>query len=236
LQSAEDYPHLLAKKRHLQLRDMSCGGATTKHILYGGQFLQGPQVDALDATTKLVTVTIGGNDVAYMASLFAASCRTGADKMPLWMRGGVCNLPLANNVDQKLQELAESMRKVADVVHQRSPHAQLIFIDYATSLPSTGNCLARLPITDEDLERGRHLAERLRQVTAEAAQQSGALLIQASEITRGHDVCSSDPWVFDWRFTPSHNGWGPMAYHPNEKAMRAIADAIDARLNEIEAQ
>lgn len=231
LRSIDDYPHLLARKRHLQLRDMSCGGATTKHILLGGQFLQGPQIDALDANTQLVTVTIGGNDVSYMAGLYVESCRSSAEKIPLWLRIAVCKLPLENKFDQKLQQLAVSMRAIADVVHQRSPRAQLLFIDYTTALPATGHCPARLPLTDEELERGRHVAEQLRRVTAEAAQQSGALLIQASEITRDHDVCASDPWVFGWEFSASNPGWAPMPYHPNEKAMRAIAAAIDAKLN-----
>lgn len=233
LRSIDDYPHLLAAKRNLQLRDMTCSGATSQHILHGGQFLLGPQIDALDADTRLVTVTIGGNDISYMANLFLWSCRTGAEKLPFLFRQGVCRRETDDALDQKLPELAASLHKIADVVRERSPNAQLIFIDYTTTLPETGSCPERLPISLEELERARNVAKQLSRVTAEVAQQSGSILIQASELSRAHDVCSDDPWVFGWEFASSTYGWGPMAYHPNEKAMKAIAAAIDTELNEV---
>ncbi len=232
LRSLDDYPHLLARKRNLQLHDMTCSAATTKHVLFGGQFLQGPQIDALDVNTRLVTLTIGGNDISYMADLLLWSCSSGADKLPFLLRQGVCSLQPDNNLDQNLVELATSLRKIADAVRERSPNAQLFFIDYITVLPETGNCPERMPISDEALERTRNVAAQLHRVTAEVARQSGAILIPA-EISRGHDVCSKEPWVFSWEFASSTYGWGPMAYHPNEKGMQAIADAIDAALDEI---
>lgn len=230
LRSTENYPHLLAAKRNLQLRDMTCSGATTKHILSGGQFLLGPQIDALDANTKLVTVTIGGNDISYMANLYQWSCRNGIEKMPLLLKG-LCSRKADNALDEKLAALVISMHKIAEVVHAHSPQAQLIFVDYTTVLPEAGNCPQRLAIADDELDHARNMATQLRRVTAEIAQQSGAQLIRASEITRGHDICASEPWAFGWEFAPSTYGWGPMAYHPNAKAMTAIADAIDTQLN-----
>lgn len=230
LRSADNYPHLLAGKRHLQLRDMTCSAATTKHVLLGGQFLQGPQVDALDVNTRLVTVTVGGNDISYMADLFVWSCRNGAEKLPFLLRQGVCSLKPDNQLEQKLPQLAASLGKIADVVHERSPNAQLIFVDYTTVLPEVGNCPERLSISDEELERTRNVAAQLHRVTEEVAQQKGSMLISA-EISQNHDVCSTDPWVFGWEFSVSTYGWGPMAYHPNEKAMQAIAEVIDVRLN-----
>ncbi len=49
-------------------------------------------------------------------------------------------------------------------------------------------------------------------------------------MTRGHDICSDDPWVFGFENAASPFAFGPAAYHPNEKAMQAIADAINAAL------
>src|SRR5436305_9853592 len=57
LRSAQNYAHLLAKARGLNLTDVTCSGATTQHILEGSQFFQPPQVDALRPNTGLVTVT-----------------------------------------------------------------------------------------------------------------------------------------------------------------------------------
>src|ERR1700742_623982 len=67
--SVDNYAHQLARKEHLSLVDMTCNGATSENILHHGQFFQPKQIDAVGPTTKLVTVTIGGNDVDYMRNI-----------------------------------------------------------------------------------------------------------------------------------------------------------------------
>jgi hypothetical protein len=58
------------------LTDVTCGGATTAHILGAWNELP-PQVDALTSDTALVTITIGGNDIGYIGGLIAGSCGAG---------------------------------------------------------------------------------------------------------------------------------------------------------------
>ena len=62
--SSNNYPAIVAKKLGAKLDDRSCGGATTAHILSPWAELA-PQVDAVTADTRLVTITIGGNDVNF---------------------------------------------------------------------------------------------------------------------------------------------------------------------------
>ena len=71
------YPHILAAMTHLSLVDMSCSASTTDHILRGGQVFQGPQLAAIGARTRLVTITSGGNDVGYIGDLMLGSGRVG---------------------------------------------------------------------------------------------------------------------------------------------------------------
>lgn len=60
--SSLNYPHDLAAEAGLNLTDVTCGGAQTKDFA-GSQYPGvAPQLDALDANTGLVTMTIGGND------------------------------------------------------------------------------------------------------------------------------------------------------------------------------
>jgi lysophospholipase L1-like esterase len=54
---------------------MSCGGAVTRHLLHGGQYFQGPQIRTITRGTRLVTLTIGGNDVGYVADLSMLAAR-----------------------------------------------------------------------------------------------------------------------------------------------------------------
>ncbi len=73
--SVDGYPQQLARLRDVALVDMSCGGAVARHLLHGGQYFQGPQVRTITRTTRLVTLTIGGNDVGYVADLSMLAAR-----------------------------------------------------------------------------------------------------------------------------------------------------------------
>jgi lysophospholipase L1-like esterase len=228
----ENYPQLLATKRHLTLVDVSCSGATAVHVLHGGQESLGPQVDVLTADTKLVTLTIGGNDVAYLGNLFAWSCERAPDKIdPVW-RTRICTPVPQDKVDESFGAVGDTMRAIADIVHQRSPRARLVFVDYTTVLPDTGACPDRLPLSDQKLDRARAVAARLADITADVARHSGAVLVRASEVTKGHDVCAAEPWVSGWVMPPTLADFGPIAYHPTEEAMQAIAVAVDKALGD----
>jgi lysophospholipase L1-like esterase len=222
---------LLSAKRNLNLTDMTCSGATAINVLYGGQFFQGPQIEALRSSTKLVTVTVGGNDISYLGNLFAWSCRSQPKAIAAIWRLLICKATPYDAVQQKLKSLEGSMLRIADEVHQRSPQARLVFVDYATVVPDIGQCPDRLPVTPDELEQSRLLSGRLKAITLDVARRSGATIVEASEVTKGHDICSAEPWVFGWTMPPTPLSFGPMGFHPTDKAMRGIADAIDQALH-----
>ena len=226
-QSSANYARLLAQKLGVSLIDNTCAGATTGHMLHGGQHGLGPQVDAITADTKLVTVTIGGNDIGYLSNLGAWSCANKPEILPPELRDLACKAgrpPKA--VDAALAELGGHLEEITAAVKRRSPDARVVFVDYTTVLPDQGHCPDRMPISDADLQLGRTMQARLAEVTAQSARRSGALLVRASEVTHGHDVCAADPWVSGWIFPPTLTTWAPGAYHPTGAAMQAIAEAI----------
>src|SRR5271163_3786364 len=71
--SARNYAHLVAERLNLDLVDVTFSGATTAHVLAERQRGAPPQIEALDGSEELVTITIGGNDVGYVPLLMAAS-------------------------------------------------------------------------------------------------------------------------------------------------------------------
>jgi len=219
--SMENYAHLLAQKRGFALTDATCSGATTKSILEPWRSLPA-QLDAVGPQTKLVTITIGGNDVHFSASLGAWSCMNAAHA---GVQTPACGSVPAAPGDEAFAELESNLRKIVEGIHQRSPNAKIVFVDYVTVLPPAGDCPSKLPLTGEELEQGRATATRLAAVTKKVADDTGSGLVQASELTREHDVCSSDPWV---NGAPSASVLVP--YHPNAKAMHAIADRLDQML------
>lgn len=217
--STNNYAHQFARKRELTLVDVSCSGATTRDILTASSKAPA-QIDAVTADTSLVTVTIGGNDVGFVTLLGSASCRRlGVGKQA---PGGKC--PEAPSVTERTwQDLATSMRRIADEVRARAPAARLVFVDYPVVLPRTGRCAAT-PMSVAEAAAARARAARLAALTATIARATNATLLSASSLSRGHDACSATPWIHGFprpgqaRFVP---------YHPNREGMTAVAEALD---------
>ena len=130
--SRDNYAHQLARQRHLALTDVSCGGATTAHILGAWRELPA-QLDAVDSATRLVTVTIGGNDVSYMTLLAAGACK-GASA------GRACRAAPIVPTDSTYAALEARLTAIAQTVKTRAPKARMVFVQYFTVLPSAGTC------------------------------------------------------------------------------------------------
>src|ERR1700761_4308937 len=146
--SVDNYAHQLARIEHLSLVDMTCNGATTENILRHGQFFQPKQIDAVGPTTKLVTVTIGGNDVDYMRNMIALHCSRSSQDVSAWQRmSGLCKPLSPSVIEAEFGPLPANLREVASEVHARAPHARLVFLPYLSVLPPAGTC-ARLGLTD----------------------------------------------------------------------------------------
>jgi len=230
MRSRENYPHLLARARGLALTDVTCSGATARQLLEGGPFRQPPQVDALRSQTDLVTVTVGGNDVSYVGNLLVWSRQDAPKQTPLLWRLLLSQPTLEVAVDQACAALPALLLRIADEVRRRSPNATLVFVDYATTLPETDGCFDHVPLSEGHLQRGRFVAHRLAEITAQAAHDADAVLVRASEATRGHDACSGEPWMEGYVLPAIPFRFAPIAYHPNAAGMRAVAAAINQAL------
>jgi lysophospholipase L1-like esterase len=221
--SRENYARLLAARLRLTLTDVSCSGATTAHILGAWNELS-PQVDAVGPQTRLVTITIGGNDVNYIGAIIAASCRT------LATRGQVAaeRCPPERSSPPDWPALARQLDAVIAAVRARSPGAHIVLIDYLALLPATGGCAA-VPLGAVDYRMARDRARRLNRAIAAAAARNAVMLEAASRLSRRHHACARAPWMtgmVDARGTIVR-----VPYHPNAQAMRALAQSLGTRLS-----
>ncbi len=215
--STRNYAQQLAALRGLTLADVSCSAATTRAILEPWRELPA-QIDAVGPATRLVTVTIGGNDVGYVGHLLFASCRQ------LAVQGRVA-ADRCRPVDEATQAdfvaLDRSLRAIVQAVRARAPQAHLVFVDYLTLLPPSGTCEST-PLTAAEADEARAKAARLVAITADVAQASGSQLLRASSLSAGHDACSAQPWVLGY---PAPDRQAP--YHPNLAGMTAVAKALN---------
>lgn len=216
VRSARNYPNLVAAKLGARLTDVSCIGATTADILTRRQNGLPPQIDAVGRGTRLVTVTIGGNDIDYFGSLSAYSCHDGGGK--------ACHAVDVGTIERTLQVLTKRLENVVTAIRARAPQARVLLVSYFTVLPATGGC-ANVPLDAHHAAFERSLAATLAQDTATAAHAIGATYVDLADASEQHDACSAQPWVNTF-YTTS----GDWPYHPTPAGMAGAARLIEQTL------
>lgn len=219
--SASNYATLLAGKLGLALDDQTCGGATTAHILDPWNELP-PQIEAVNADTRLVTVTIGGNDLGYVMNLYAATCGGGGFTVQ-----GV-NRPCPALRPPKAEDYARlegNLRAIAREVHRRAPRARLVFVQYVKLVPD--NPCAESQLSPEGALLNRDIGEQLAKATARAAEAEGALILPANELSRGHTLCDADRWSVGIK---PGGPEAPASWHPTAAGHAAIAAELEKML------
>jgi lysophospholipase L1-like esterase len=214
--SARNYAHLVAEQLSLDLVDVTFSGATTANVLAEPQRSAPAQIEALDGSEDLVTITIGGNDVGYVPLLMAASLPALARTLP-----AIRQLLDRDAREQALGGIGAALRDVGTAVRERAPRARVLFVDYLTLLPGPGAQAG--PLTAEQADLGRFVAARLEDETAAAARATGCEVVQAGLASRGHHPWSPEPWTrgAGWPLP-----WRPAPFHPNAEGMHAAAGLI----------
>lgn len=103
-----------------------------------------PQVEALNADTTLVTLSIGGNDIDFSAIVdcFVADLAAG--------RPTDCGPRLQDAAEQRLAELSTELDAVHAGIEGRSPEATVIVTGYFPLVDSSGECANAATISPAD--------------------------------------------------------------------------------------
>jgi len=217
--TALNYPTLLAARLDLALDDVSCGGAATAHIL--GPWNELPaQIESVTADTRLVTLSIGGNDLGYVSGLIAASCRAGAP-----YRNGPCQAARVLT-DQDYAGVERNLREIVRQVTSRAPDARLVLVQAVTLVPPMP--CADVTLAPSDALASKAVGLRLAAIYAKVARETGTMLLQSDLMSRQHTACSADPWSNG--MSPGYDGAKGAPWHPTAAGMKAIADALAAEL------
>jgi lysophospholipase L1-like esterase len=212
--------------------DVSCGGATTTDILNAGTGELGigvpAQISAVRASTALVSVGIGGNDIGFTGII--ETCAEDSLRNPL---GSPCKSQYdSGGVDQLLARINATAPKVASVlaaVHAAAPNARIEVVGYPDILPTSGiGCWPAVPISWGDVPYMRSVELNLNAMLASVAAAHNAHYVDTYAATVGHDACqsSSNRWVEG--LIP---GTPAAPFHPNANGEAAMARAVEAALN-----
>ena len=228
--SDSNYPSLLTERLDIpELVDVSCSGATTSDLTGRQRTVRRqtvrPQLDAVTPETDLVTLGIGGNDfdlfhtlVSTCSQLRAADPSGNPCERTLRARG----LDLVSEAHEIGDRVATAVRRIRD----RAPEARIVVVGYLRLAPSSGTC-AQLPFARGDYPFGDRVSRALDAGLERAARRTHVAFLDMHALSKGHDVCSDDPWVNGDRTVEGE----ALAYHPFEEGMEAVADELVAMLS-----
>ncbi|MCD2191952.1 SGNH/GDSL hydrolase family protein [Actinomycetospora endophytica] len=223
-QSSLNWGHDLAAARGYQLTDVSCSGAETKDYTTSQYPGVAPQLNALSSTTRLVTMTIGGNDngvfVGTIQKCGTAAARTAGQGSPCKDMYGNSFVDTINN--STYPNLVATLTKV----RAKAPHARVAISGYLQILPPTTGCYPIMPIASGDVPYLDNIQATLNSAVKRAAARTGVTFIDVSTISAGHDACKpvGTRWV-----EPILGSTNFVPVHPNalgEKAMAGQAGTV----------
>ncbi|MEP9395561.1 SGNH/GDSL hydrolase family protein [Gordonia sp. VNQ95] len=217
----DSYPLLAATTLGVSVTTRACGGATTANVTTTPQLtLHGfmrPQIEALPAQTRVVTLSIGGNDIGWwglispcFAPIFGmdARCRT--------------NTSMASTIDTALDGLAPKMDTTLRAVHAKAPSARVLVVGHGGYYGAKG-CPGQANISDADVPVVTRFFDRFNDVLRSAAARSGAEFVDIATPARGHDACAPD--ALRW-FQGNSDALTVQARHPTPLGRRAMADIV----------
>jgi hypothetical protein len=233
--SKNNYAQQVAEQLDLSLTDVSCWFATTADLIHGQTLPLGgvrpPQIDAITDETKLVTVTVGGNDTNYIASLVAYGCTdTTADPAAgVWTPLACASTTVDQEaIDQQLDTLPAQLAQLFDEIRERAPNARVLLVTYPQVVPITGSTCPQIALSREHAAFGRTIGARLELALVRAAAQSNVRLVDLFAPSTLHTACSRQPWVSGWEWGGFPTG--TVAFHPTPTGMTAAAQRIIASL------
>jgi lysophospholipase L1-like esterase len=221
--SLVNYPHDIAAATGAQLTDVTCGAAQTKDYFTSQQPGVAPQLDAVQADTQLVTMTIGGNDSGVFINSIVECGIAGASTAG---QGSPCKDKYGSSFEDTIKSTTyPALVNALRAVRAKAPHAKVAILGYPWILPPTDGCFDKMPVAKGDVPYLRSEQATLNDAVNRAAAATGAKYVDMSVVSEGHDACQ--PIGTRW-IEPVLQGTNPVIVHPNalgESKMAAQAMA-----------
>jgi len=224
LRSTSNYPHLVAAATGAELTDVTCGGADTSDYFTPQYDGVPPQLDAVQADTELVTMTIGGNDSGVFINSIVQCSVAGASTLG---QGSPCKDRYGSSFEDTIRNTTyPSLVNALTAVREKAPEAEVAILSYPWILPTSGGCFDKMPVAEGDVPYLRSLQTTLNDAVRRAAEATGATYVDMNEVSEGHDACQ--PIGVRW-IEPVLQTTNPVVVHPNalgEQQMAAQAMAV----------
>jgi lysophospholipase L1-like esterase len=204
-QSPGSYPRLWAARHQstYTLTDKTCSGAKIADV-------RNNQLSALSGSTALVTITVGGNDDGFKATV--QNCVTYSD--------AVCSVSTQLGSYYATHQLVDDLAALYADVKARAPHARIVVLGYPRLVASSGSC-GVFDLSPAKRSAMNANADAMAQGLAAAAARQGIYSVDMIPPFEGHQACGSSPWI---------NGIDPNhpddVFHPNPAGHQRYADIL----------
>jgi lysophospholipase L1-like esterase len=169
------YPYLISQQRpNTALTFVACAGAVTGDIINN-------QVNAVTADTKIVTITIGGNDIGFTNLIIA--CTTLGCQSQI----NASNAKITNELPAKLNATYAAIKA-------KAPTAQVVVLGYGKPFANR-TCLAATGVSLSEETSLNALVDNLDNTIKARALAAGFSYADVNPAWVGHDVCASNPFT-----------------------------------------
>jgi lysophospholipase L1-like esterase len=155
----------------------ACSGATTSSVISG-------QLPALSSSTTLVSVTVGGNDVGFSATMETCVLHSTS----------TCLSSIAAAEGEISSDLPAELNSVLSGIHTDAPSARVVVLDYPElyDLSKSSSCIG-LSTSDRTALNGA--ADQLDAAIQAAAARYGDTFVDVRPYFAGHEICDSSSWL-----------------------------------------
>jgi lysophospholipase L1-like esterase len=218
LRSVRNYPHVIAGATGAQLTDVTCGAAETKDFFEPQYQGVPPQLQAVQADTQLVTMTIGGNDSGVFINAIL-SC--GSAGLLTLGQGSPCKDRYGSSFEDTIRTTTyPALVKALAAVRDKAPKARVAILGYPWIMPPSGGCFDKMPVAEGDVPYLRGIQATLNDAVRRAAAATGATYVNLNAVSEGHDACK--PIGVRW-VEPVLQGTNAVIVHPNALGEREMA-------------
>jgi len=218
--STLNYAHdIAALTKPASFIDVTCSGAKTSDFFSSQAAGVAPQLDAVTKDTRLVTMTIGGNDENVFTSSFFGCASVSSSNI----LGNPCEQKYGTTfTDEITTQTYPHLVAALRAVRAKAPAATVVILGYPHILPPTGelSCYSSMPIAMGDVPWLDHQEDLLNAAISRAASQTGARFIDMAASSLGHDACQpvGQRWI-----EPAVAPINAYPVHPNAMGEAAMA-------------
>ena len=154
----------------------ACSGAVTQDVIDG-------QLDPLDDSTSLVTISVGGNDAGFADAM--VTCVTAGES--------ACIERVQEARDYIQSNLSGQLDAVYDAIRAKAPDAQVVVLGYPRIYELDGDCT--VGISEKSRAAVNEAANDLSTVLSARADAHGFDYGDVRDNFTGHEICSGDEWL-----------------------------------------